>query len=265
MDQKKIGNYISKKRHEQGFTQKTLAEAIGVTDKAVSKWERGICLPNIEFIPQLSNLLGIGINELLAGEDMQRVHIEDKYIVDVVETYSDQNSNKLRKKYVAFIIILLIASFAFSFAQMHFSSNRNNPDAQNAFSEVRTAAIELLDVTKAIQNNQYSVDVISLCDLERTLNISLDKITSFELKTRNDEKMKELSQEVEKILRRKMEKIDVAAYTFYEKNYGDKEYICTLEEMTLIDETLTELPAVIDKLTEEMGIKAPKLEPVYHS
>ena len=49
MDLVKIGKYISEKRKNLGMTQKQLAEKIGMSDKSVSKWERGICLPDVSF------------------------------------------------------------------------------------------------------------------------------------------------------------------------------------------------------------------------
>ena len=48
MNQIKIGKYITEKRQRKGLTQKDIAEKLLVSDKAVSKWERGICLPNID-------------------------------------------------------------------------------------------------------------------------------------------------------------------------------------------------------------------------
>ena len=69
MNQIKTGKYIAEKRKKKGLTQKELAEKLLVSDKAVSKWERGICLPNIELIKPLSEILDISIDALLSGED----------------------------------------------------------------------------------------------------------------------------------------------------------------------------------------------------
>lgn len=60
------GNIISELRREAGYTQKTLAEALHVTDKAISKWERGICQPDSSLLPKLSLLLGANIELLLS-------------------------------------------------------------------------------------------------------------------------------------------------------------------------------------------------------
>lgn len=61
----KTGSIIAELRREAGYTQKTLAEALNVTDKAVSKWERGICLPDVSLLPKLSLLLDADIDLLL--------------------------------------------------------------------------------------------------------------------------------------------------------------------------------------------------------
>lgn len=64
----KIGEFISELRKSKGMTQRDLAERLGVTDKAVSKWERGQSCPDISLIIPLSDLLGVTANELLRGE-----------------------------------------------------------------------------------------------------------------------------------------------------------------------------------------------------
>ena len=68
MDKEKTGQLITTLRKEKGLTQKQLAEALNVTDKAVSKWERGLSFPDISMLEPISELLDISIMELLAGE-----------------------------------------------------------------------------------------------------------------------------------------------------------------------------------------------------
>ena len=68
MDLKKIGEFIANCRKRQGLTQIELAEKLGVTDRSVSNWENGICLPDASLYRLLCDLLQISINELFAGE-----------------------------------------------------------------------------------------------------------------------------------------------------------------------------------------------------
>ena len=67
MDQVKTGGLIRALRTQQGLTQKALAEAVGVGDKAVSKWERGLGYPDVSLLPELSRVLGVGLEALLSG------------------------------------------------------------------------------------------------------------------------------------------------------------------------------------------------------
>jgi len=78
MDCNKIGSYIQVKRKAIGLTQAELGEKLGVTDKAVSKWECGVALPDISLFNELTNILQIEISELLNGEDKKAVPIYKK-------------------------------------------------------------------------------------------------------------------------------------------------------------------------------------------
>ena len=69
MNQEKIGKFISEKRKEKRLTQQQLAEKLGVTNKAISKWENGKCMPDISIIQDLCNILGITVTTLLNGEE----------------------------------------------------------------------------------------------------------------------------------------------------------------------------------------------------
>ncbi len=68
MDQEKIGKIISVKRKEKGITQSELAELLGISDRAISKWENGNCLPDASNMQELCKILNITINDLFSGE-----------------------------------------------------------------------------------------------------------------------------------------------------------------------------------------------------
>ena len=78
MDQIKIGKYISEKRKAAGLTQEQFAEKLGKSGKAVSKWERGVCLPDVSVYTELCDILGITLNEFFAGEDMSKITLDFK-------------------------------------------------------------------------------------------------------------------------------------------------------------------------------------------
>lgn len=71
MNQVKIGSFIAACRKEKGYTQAALAEKLGITDRAVSKWEHGKNLPDASIMLELCNELGISVNELLSGERLE--------------------------------------------------------------------------------------------------------------------------------------------------------------------------------------------------
>ncbi len=70
IDKEKFGAFVAQLRKEQGLTQKELAERLFLSDKAVSKWERGLSMPDIEVLTPLAELLHVSVAELLQGERM---------------------------------------------------------------------------------------------------------------------------------------------------------------------------------------------------
>ena len=68
MNQIKIGRFIAECRKKANLTQMQLAEKLGITDKAISKWERGVAMPDTSIMLNLCDILGISVNELLNGE-----------------------------------------------------------------------------------------------------------------------------------------------------------------------------------------------------
>ena len=74
MDQLKIGKFIAECRKQKQLTQLQLADKLGITDKAISKWERGIAMPDTSIMLELCDILCISVNELLDGE---RINMEN--------------------------------------------------------------------------------------------------------------------------------------------------------------------------------------------
>ena len=72
MDQVAIGKFIAQCRKSKNMTQNQLAEMLNTTNKSVSKWETGSCLPDASLYESLCNILGITINELFAGHKIQK-------------------------------------------------------------------------------------------------------------------------------------------------------------------------------------------------
>lgn len=111
MDQIKIGKFIAQKRKEQNMTQAILAEKLGITDRAVSKWETGKSLPDASIMLELCSLLGITVNELLCGEALQMENyneIAEKNLLEALKQKEAADKRLLRLE-----IIIGFVSLAF--------------------------------------------------------------------------------------------------------------------------------------------------------
>ena len=121
MNQVKIGKFIASKRKEQGLTQLQLAEKLGITDRAVSKWETGKSLPDTFLMPELCKLLKITINDLLCGEVVSVENYNEKAekaLLEMVKKEEMQNKKLMMYENVigfgstvSFLIQVLVAVF----------------------------------------------------------------------------------------------------------------------------------------------------------
>jgi transcriptional regulator with XRE-family HTH domain len=85
MDQEKIGKFIAERRKAAGLTQAQLAEQLNITDRAVSKWERGKALPDSSIMLALCGMLGITVNDLLSGEVVTVEHYNQELEKNLLE------------------------------------------------------------------------------------------------------------------------------------------------------------------------------------
>ena len=109
MDLIKIGKYIASKRKQLGLTQKQLADKLNKSDKSVSKWERGICLPDVSVYMELCEALGISINEFLAGEDLRQDELAQKSEDNILQiSYKHIGYERILKKTVIALVILML-------------------------------------------------------------------------------------------------------------------------------------------------------------
>lgn len=123
MDQEKIGKLIAQCRKENKMTQVELADKLGVTDKSVSKWENGKCLPDVSLYKELCNILGITLNELFSGEKIKEENFKeqaDNNLLEALENSSFTLKEKIKyydekwekEHFLELIIVtLIIAGF----------------------------------------------------------------------------------------------------------------------------------------------------------
>lgn len=117
MDSKIIGEFIKKQRTVKNLTQKQLAEKLGVTDKAISRWETGKGVPDVSLLIPLSNALEVSVHEILLGEKIEEEKKIEKYeetIVNTLTTNKKQISNLHKIIYALFVAVEVVAIYGFT-------------------------------------------------------------------------------------------------------------------------------------------------------
>ena len=110
MDQEKIGRFIAERRKNTGLTQLQLAEKLNITDRAVSKWERGKAMPDSSIMLELCGVLKITVNDLLCGEvvTMDNYNKEmEKNLLEMVKQKEEADRRLLKLEIVLGIIAIL--------------------------------------------------------------------------------------------------------------------------------------------------------------
>ena len=107
----KIGKFIADCRKNKNLTQEQLAEKLFITDRAVSKWERGLSLPDADKMLDLCNILDINVNELLNGEKIDMEDYEKKTDELLVELAKQEEKKK--KKMITDLYVLCITTIVF--------------------------------------------------------------------------------------------------------------------------------------------------------
>ena len=97
MNQEKIGKLIAECRKEKKMTQVELASKLSVTDKSVSKWENGKCLPDVSLYKDLCNILGITLNEFFAGEKIKEEKFKEQADINLFNAL-ENSSFTLKEK-----------------------------------------------------------------------------------------------------------------------------------------------------------------------
>ncbi len=112
MNQEKIGKFIAKNRKDKGLTQEALAEKLGISTNAVSKWERGLSFPDVSLFKKLCSELDISIEELINGEKSKSTESKDKAIIASLEEKTKIEKKSKKKIIILSIFILLIIAFS---------------------------------------------------------------------------------------------------------------------------------------------------------
>lgn len=108
MNQVETGKFIAGCRKEKGMTQAQLAEKLNITDRAVSKWETGKCMPDSSIMLELCNILDVTVNELLSGERIEMNRYEEKVSENLIELKRKDENNMSRNTIISVIYTIMM-------------------------------------------------------------------------------------------------------------------------------------------------------------
>lgn len=126
MDTIKMGELIRDTRKEKKLTQKDVADKLGITDRAVSKWERGICAPDLAYMEELADMLGLTVSELISGQRMeqppaQEVESAVKETISYSKKEMETKNRSFVKKLLAIGLGVIVVCLVFAVWQLWYS------------------------------------------------------------------------------------------------------------------------------------------------
>lgn len=158
----KMGKHISDLRKSKGYTQKTLGDILDVSDKTVSKWEKGVVAPDITLLNSLAKTLDVSVEELLIGEEVNKVDT-----VEAIDIYSKMTKRKLIKYFTIFFLLFLLSVFFVFLIEDYYSwkitslySNDNISSKGFIISNNKESKIVISEI--GVDNNIDNIKSISL-------------------------------------------------------------------------------------------------------
>lgn len=161
MNQEKIGKLIKSLRLEKNMTQQELSEKIGVTDRAISKWENGRGMPEISLLIPLSDVLGISVLELLNGEKIEN---ENNALIDIIK-HQDKKMKIWKYLFmsvanIGLLFMMIITVFGFVIPLIY--ENSNNKGITRVLSESMNPTLKSND---GIVYNKVNIDKVKKDDI----------------------------------------------------------------------------------------------------
>ena len=161
MDQVKFALKIKEARKEKGWTQKELAERLKITDKAVSKWERALSMPDIEMLGPISKELNIPLAELLDVEDVIKEGQEEttetllRKLLPLMKEKVHQEVKKKKKLLCSVIAVFLIFSLiAFLYPQLeYYFRSKEMKESEEIIPYEKLQAIAVCSTSKDLLRN----------------------------------------------------------------------------------------------------------------
>ncbi len=157
----KMGKHISDLRKSKGYTQKTLGDILDVSDKTVSKWEKGVVAPDITLLNSLAKTLDVSVEELLIGEEVNKVDT-----VEAIDIYSKMTKRKLIKYFTIFFLLFLLSVFFVFLIEDYYSWKITSLYSNDSISSKGFI----------ISNNKESKIVISEIGVDNSVNNNIKSI-----------------------------------------------------------------------------------------
>jgi transcriptional regulator with XRE-family HTH domain len=178
MDYDRTGSLIASLRKEKGLTQKELADKLGITDRAISKWERGLGCPDISLLDDLSRILDISILEILKGRRLDKNEIVNNQSMIESMNYSKENIKYKFKRYFNLIsvsLIVIISSLlvfynlkSIYYLNKTYHASLDNSD-KNIFNEINNN-IKIIRDNQGVYNDEDYKEIVNYVnDLEKRL------------------------------------------------------------------------------------------------
>ena len=163
MEQDKIGKFILQLRKEKNMTQKELAEKLGVTDRAISKWENGRGMPELSLMKSLCDELGISVNELLSGEKIEKEDYQERFEENILNTIEYTSKKVERKTHVLQSIIGVVTIIAVGFLALFVIDmsrmQKNEPVLFSTWGYCYTPALNIDDGAIDVAVRNYIVEM----------------------------------------------------------------------------------------------------------
>lgn len=173
MDKYKFGEYIYNKRKKLGLTQEELGRMLGVTNKAVSKWEVGETMPDVMMLKPLAKALGITVDELLQQEDKPQEEIKEDTLAYPVA------NKKLLYSLIILSGILLVGLIVF--ISLYFSSTKTNDEVETLIDVTNENIQEVVNVNPSSQIicNEETLEIHSTYGINESFDFNKDTNLEF--------------------------------------------------------------------------------------
>lgn len=156
MNNNKTGIFISKLRKEKGLTQKELGNILYVTDKAVSKWERGLSLPDITILTKLAETLNVEVIDILNGEKTNKKDVDVEKLIEETTIKLKQKQQTKIKKLLTIIIIIIVILISILFRTSNLGYTSKTINYHHSITGTRKIEIGIPKLSFLMKNRDYS-------------------------------------------------------------------------------------------------------------